>query len=395
MKSKSKLFIYKGKQYRKVKRKAEIGELVMIGNQSFGTVAEHIGEIFEAKLASSTGMVHVMIDDKLRPAWLGEYVVLEPVDKKIKPKVTVEYTVPTFKMGDHVFLRSDYCKQPEFRHFNRKERKLISMLEESELTITDCNSYCMIVDGCRLAIPNTLFLHADKKIKTIGSVFMSGTDRKGKHITEEIPCPGVSKNKFKTISGDATKDDVLWRCPSCKEPYDCHKEPYCSHCGYPLYHNSKEQYEFYAGGTNRKAKQPVSFSKEYCGKAITPSDIREGTETEWFTFSDMHPLKYPTHGDKKGVEDMLGIVPAKRKWTEAEIQESKMLISPYLLNTHFIEYPNEPCLVGAYYLNHKDKHFRCATATCCKYDEFNVHIGRMVACLKLRNKTLPEWINGG
>lgn len=176
------------------------------------------------------------------------------------------------------------------------------------------------------------------------------------------------------------------------------------------------KYEVLYGGIGSK-KQPVPFSKEYYGRGNGKSkkstdkacpfcghsvDIYKNGLDKWtadcsncdcvrseICESEEEARKY--WNDR---QSPVHFVPEKRKWTEAEIQEARRTVLSYNLDTKYM-CTSDPMIVGAYYFNTKTKHYQCATATCMKNDTFDYWIGRMVACLKVHDKQLPEWIKGG
>jgi len=177
-------------------------------------------------------------------------------------------------------------------------------------------------------------------------------------------------------------------CPYCLKDFDCRTEPYCSHCGEPVFHNKVEA-------------QPVPFSKEYYGRGNGKSsrsleNVPIGYAIENINAGDMLTLDAKTGAIKKAIvaSNFRECVPEKRKWTDAEIQEARVTVLSYNLDTKYM-CTSDPMVIGAYYFNTKTKRYQCATAICMKNDTFDYWIGRMVACLKVHDKQLPEWIKGG
>jgi hypothetical protein len=184
-------------------------------------------------------------------------------------------------------------------------------------------------------------------------------------------------------------------------------------------------------------------------KGITAGDIRDGTDVEWFTFSDSHPAVVVPPKYKKRAEkfynpkrnnndwlcgdcghwnsDKVGWCvkchdehnhPKKRVWTDAEIQEAKRYVADKMygltIDNKFILFHNckahlnqmvaqlfeddGTCDKSLYADNNtkvKANVIKTAIATCCPTDTFQVDIGKMIAVCKLFNEPYPSWMKDG
>jgi len=96
------------------------------------------------------------------------------------------------------------------------------------------------------------------------------------------------------------------------------------------------------------------------------------------------------------------IVPNKRTYTAEQIQEAKNIVYDIMVQRE--------SSFGVISISHHDKttcasrdiydpkdHTKtrvCASTTCSSFDEYNEHIGNMVAVCKLTDKKMPAWVNG-
>jgi len=364
--------------------------------------------------------------------------------KAYEQYLTVTTESPKFKKGDTVRLIDCYTKDPIYKRFNRKERKIMSQFANTDLEIEFGYDGFWGVKHIPFMLPESFLIHADKKFKTVVSI--SGIDQNGKHVTEEIPCTGVSKNVFKTVGRPAPQvafNPLHTVCPNCLKSFHRDEEPYCTHCGYPSHH--KMNGEITNWWRDECREQPVGryddctgWDTLYCGgrqngkslqafaaelnriatnfMAVIKKDL---TEEEFETLKRQLEQKYSdlmvgrgtyksvivASFDKQITELKKRIIPEKRKWTEAEMREAKDIVYGLMIDRSFSAiqvdstHSEKSKVITAHYIQRQYDNswsiIEGASAKCSDGDEYNEAIGIMVAVCKLCKEKLPSWIKGG
>jgi hypothetical protein len=287
-------FTYKGKEYRKVKRMAKAGELVLI-TRAYTCLFKN-GEVLSIKRVYNDGVLETSTNRALASS---QYVVLEPLSQK-----TIEDVIDTWH------------KNMRYKDWIDKKTVLDNKANIIDVWYEECTKW-----------PEHGYAYLGRK--------------NGKSTIPALESFEKEMNRIASDFMKVIKQDI-----------------------------TQEEFE------SLKRQLEQTYSDFLVGRGIYKSVVIASF-------------------DKQLAELKKRIMPQKRKWTDEQIQEAKDIVMLFNEGTSYMVETDKFHVIGAYWLNPKTKHYQCATATCAPNDTYNYWIGRMVACLKVHDRQLPEWVKGG
>lgn len=386
---------------RKVKEFLEVGTKVIIALDG----KEYDGEIVEVDKCPMLDVPYrIQYNNMLR--WFrgdGHYY---GTDSNATFRVKEEKKVSQFKVGDKVRLKEKFYDEPVFKKMNRDEKKEIS--KNVGFTITMARS--AYPDESRVScddnkgyytIPESLLELAEKPVVEVKREANVGEYVKALENTGNCCVEGKAYMVIEICT--ESMGGVYVRCNG-------HSTARCGEDSvmlwleeYVVLENYKPIAEITNKPTNKidpKVGMWAEITKFTYGKPV--GSIVKITSVE--KISD--GVFCITYLDENSKGDWFATIPydAKllsdykpmRKWTDAEIMEAKAIVAEqiYLFfkddpNTKFGNEPTEGEDIPSRY------HGKRVYAHCCKTDEWNIWIGRMVAMCKATGRDLPAWISKG
>lgn len=157
----------------------------------------------------------------------------------------------------------------------------------------------------------------------------------------------------------------------------------------------KEQYTF-------SIDAPEHITEEEYTKLI--NQIAEQVDKMNDRYNGLYSSVYTGWFERAKAELKKRIIPKKRKWTEAEIQEAKNIVYEAMTGIEFncitvcSENYEKKDITATLYGKTSETTWqvkKTATAKCCSTDTYRFEIGYMVAVCKVLGHPLPTWFYGG
>jgi hypothetical protein len=305
---------------------------------------------------------------------------------------------PKFKQGDKIYLRTDFYKFPEFKKYSRSMRKEIAGLLNEELTVNCPQKNNLLPKSGMFVMPNKFFTHfkppvcIPAHIALAPSVITINIDAP-EHITMAEYDSLVKQFKQTIDRLNKEYGNLYSAVAELEKRVVPENQP-----------EKTEPITTYQGKQYREVKRRAKAGDlvkivNRCSNSYENGSVFRIVKPEK-PYDDEFGARY---GNSLGqylldreyvVLEPIAEHPKKRTYTAEQIQEAKNIVLQHYDSTKYLVDSTNPNIIGAYFLNAKTKKYNCATATCSPNDTNDYHIGRMVACLKLHNKQLPEWVKG-